>query len=72
MRQLHLYDLHTFASFWIIFSLIIDLVKVCTPSQETGWVPQHIVAEDDSGNVLGVIPLYLKRFVNFTIFHSLR
>lgn len=28
--------------------------------KETGWVPQHIVAQDDSDNVLGVIPLYLK------------
>ncbi|KAL1534939.1 hypothetical protein AAHA92_31051 [Salvia divinorum] len=28
--------------------------------KETGWVPQHIVAQDDSDTVLGVIPLYLK------------
>ncbi|KAK6159675.1 hypothetical protein DH2020_003056 [Rehmannia glutinosa] len=28
--------------------------------KETGWVPQHIVARDDSDNVLGVVPLYLK------------
>lgn len=36
--------------------------------QETGWVPQHIVAQDESDNVLGVIPLYLKRFVYFYIY----
>jgi uncharacterized protein len=29
--------------------------------QETGWTPQHIVARDENGNVLGVVPLYLKR-----------
>lgn len=40
---------------------------VCNSFQETGWVPQHIVAEDDSNNVLGVIPLYLKRFVNLLL-----
>ncbi|KAL7119713.1 hypothetical protein ACP275_02G079300 [Erythranthe tilingii] len=28
--------------------------------KETGWLPQHIVARDDSDKVLGVIPLYLK------------
>lgn len=28
--------------------------------KETGWVPQHIIARDDSNNILGVIPLYLK------------
>ncbi|XP_042008664.1 uncharacterized protein LOC121757217 [Salvia splendens] len=28
--------------------------------KETGWVPQHVVAQDESDNVLGVIPLYLK------------
>ncbi|KAL2491083.1 Acyl-CoA N-acyltransferase [Abeliophyllum distichum] len=28
--------------------------------KETGWVPQHIIARDECGNVLGVIPLYLK------------
>lgn len=36
--------------------------------QETGWVPQHIVAQDDSDNVLGVIPLYLKRLVYFYLY----
>ena len=27
---------------------------------ETGWMPQHLVAEDKSGRILGVMPLYLK------------
>src|SRR5690242_18743688 len=26
----------------------------------TGWQPQHLVAEDESGKVLGVVPCYLK------------
>ncbi|XP_051146757.1 uncharacterized protein LOC127262213 [Andrographis paniculata] len=28
--------------------------------KNTGWVPQHVIARDDSNNVLGVVPLYLK------------
>lgn len=31
----------------------------CTAA-ETGWLPQHIVAEDRSGRVVGAMPLYLK------------
>ncbi|XP_075511107.1 uncharacterized protein LOC142546981 [Primulina tabacum] len=31
--------------------------------KETGWVPQHIIARNDRNNILGVIPLYLKRFL---------
>ena len=27
---------------------------------ETGWLPQHIALEDETGRVLGVAPLYLK------------
>ncbi|GJW90693.1 acyl-CoA N-acyltransferase [Tanacetum coccineum] len=27
---------------------------------ETGWLPRHIVAQDEDKNILGVIPLYLK------------
>ena len=29
-------------------------------SPETGWLPQHLVASDDAGAVLGVVPAYLK------------
>ncbi|KAJ0010710.1 hypothetical protein Pint_33087 [Pistacia integerrima] len=28
--------------------------------KETGWTPCHIVAKDESQNILGVVPLYLK------------
>ena len=27
---------------------------------ETGWLPQHLVLEDDGGAVLGCVPMYLK------------
>ncbi|CAH9069711.1 unnamed protein product [Cuscuta europaea] len=33
--------------------------------KETGWIPQHIIARDESKNVLGAIPLYLKSFEDF-------
>lgn len=33
-----------------------------TNFQETGWMPSHIIAKDESENILGVVPLYLKRF----------
>ncbi|XP_073287731.1 uncharacterized protein [Primulina huaijiensis] len=36
------------------------LEETPAPLQETGWVPQHIIARDDSNNILEVIPLYLK------------
>ncbi|KPP82665.1 MAG: hypothetical protein HLUCCA04_00985 [Oceanicaulis sp. HLUCCA04] len=29
-------------------------------SAETGWTPRHLIAEDEAGNVLGVLPLYVK------------
>jgi uncharacterized protein len=27
---------------------------------ETGWLPQHLVAEDSRGRIVGVVPMYLK------------
>ena len=27
---------------------------------DTGWLPQHLIAEDESGKILGVVPAYLK------------
>src|SRR5258706_13632345 len=26
----------------------------------TGWLPQHLIAEDGEGRVLGIVPMYLK------------
>ncbi|GAB4846817.1 hypothetical protein Ancab_025824 [Ancistrocladus abbreviatus] len=28
--------------------------------KETGWRPRHIIAKDETNNILGVVPLYLK------------
>lgn len=33
--------------------------------QETGWIPQHMIARDEHKDILGVVPLYLKRFKIF-------
>ncbi|XP_061978178.1 uncharacterized protein LOC133699065 isoform X2 [Populus nigra] len=40
--------------------------------KETGWMPSHIVAKDESDNVLGVVPLYLKShsYGEFVFDHS--
>src|SRR5262245_39507059 len=27
---------------------------------ETGWLPQHVVAEDSGGHIRAVVPMYLK------------
>jgi predicted N-acyltransferase len=27
---------------------------------DTGWRPQHLVAEDSQGRIVGVVPMYLK------------
>ena len=29
-------------------------------SAETGWLPQHLIAEDAHGSIVGAMPLYLK------------
>ena len=31
------------------------------PFQQTGWLPQHILAQDEFKKTVGVVPLYLKR-----------
>ncbi|XVF86153.1 hypothetical protein PTKIN_Ptkin18bG0017300 [Pterospermum kingtungense] len=40
--------------------------------KETGWMPSHIVAKDESENILGVVPLYLKShsYGEFVFDHS--
>lgn len=29
-------------------------------TRETGWLPQHLLLEDETGKLLGVVPMYLK------------
>ncbi|KAL5714693.1 hypothetical protein ACHQM5_016619 [Ranunculus cassubicifolius] len=40
--------------------------------KETGWLPQHIIAQDEYKNILGVVPLYLKShsYGEFVFDHS--
>ncbi|KAI3414431.1 uncharacterized protein J3R85_016333 [Psidium guajava] len=40
--------------------------------KETGWMPRHIVTKDESGTVIGVVPLYLKShsYGEFVFDHS--
>ncbi|XP_020111961.1 uncharacterized protein LOC109726641 isoform X1 [Ananas comosus] len=40
--------------------------------KETGWLPQHIVAQDENKNIIGVVPLYLKShsYGEFVFDHS--
>ncbi|KAG0494332.1 hypothetical protein HPP92_005326 [Vanilla planifolia] len=40
--------------------------------KETGWLPQHVIAQDQFSNVLGVVPLYLKShsYGEFVFDHS--
>ncbi|XP_020673271.1 uncharacterized protein LOC110092915 isoform X1 [Dendrobium catenatum] len=40
--------------------------------KETGWLPQHVVAQDEFRNTLGVVPLYLKShsYGEFVFDHS--
>ncbi len=40
------------------FLSALEVSGSCSP--DTGWLPQHLVAADDSGAVLGVVPAYLK------------
>lgn len=36
--------------------------------QETGWLPQHVIAQDEHKTIIGVVPLYLKRFLENFLF----
>ena len=40
------------------FLSALEVSGSCSP--DTGWLPQHLVAAEDSGAVLGVVPAYLK------------
>lgn len=41
----------------------VNITSIALELQEKGWSPQHLVARDESGGILGVVPLYLKRFL---------
>ncbi|GAB2223649.1 hypothetical protein Droror1_Dr00004387 [Drosera rotundifolia] len=37
-----------------------SLEKSGSSSEETGWLPRHIIGKDELDNIIGVVPLYLK------------
>ncbi|KAL9251077.1 hypothetical protein AKJ16_DCAP04476 [Drosera capensis] len=39
------------------------LEKSGSSSEETGWLLRHIIGKDELDNIIGVVPLYLKRYV---------
>lgn len=45
---------------FISHAFLSALEKSGSACMETGWLPQHLLLEDDSGNVLGAMPCYLK------------
>lgn len=57
----YLNDFHIRAFFFFFFSHL-------NWKQETGWMPSHVVAKDENENVLGVVPLYLKRLASSALF----
>ncbi|KAL3735011.1 hypothetical protein ACJRO7_024211 [Eucalyptus globulus] len=51
---------------------LLSLEESNSAVKETGWMPRHIVAKDESGTVVGVVPLYLKShsYGEFVFDHS--
>ncbi|GAQ82524.1 hypothetical protein KFL_001140120 [Klebsormidium nitens] len=41
-------------------AFLLSLEESKSAVKEEGWLPQHVVARDDTGAVLGVVPMYLK------------
>lgn len=41
-------------------ALLLAMEESGSATPETGWMGQHLALEDETGNVLGVMPLYLK------------
>ncbi|KAL9261017.1 hypothetical protein AKJ16_DCAP05881 [Drosera capensis] len=37
-----------------------SLEKSGSSSEETGWLPRHIIGKDELDNIIGMVPLYLK------------
>ncbi|KAJ3696755.1 hypothetical protein LUZ61_000460 [Rhynchospora tenuis] len=45
---------------FLTHAFLSSLEETGCSTKETGWIPQHIVARDENGSILGVVPLYLK------------
>ncbi|KAH9331609.1 hypothetical protein KI387_003717, partial [Taxus chinensis] len=57
---------------FLTYSFLSSLEETRCAVEETGWLPQHIVARDEDGAVLGVVPLYIKShsYGEFVFDHS--
>lgn len=45
---------------FLTFAFLHALEASESATAETGWLPQHLVAEDSRGRIIGVVPMYLK------------
>ncbi|XP_020253009.1 uncharacterized protein LOC109830220 isoform X2 [Asparagus officinalis] len=57
---------------FITHAFLTSLEESGSAVKETGWLPQHVVAQDEYNNTIGVVPLYLKSHSNgeFVFDHS--
>ena len=45
---------------FLAYDFLHSLEVAGTVTAQTGWLPQHVVVEDDAGGLLAAVPLYLK------------
>jgi len=45
---------------FVSYAFLQALEESGSATDETGWLPQHLLLEDDSGQLIGATPLYLK------------
>lgn len=45
---------------FLSYNFLYALEASGSATAETGWLPQHLVAEDSSGRIIGIVPMYLK------------
>ncbi len=45
---------------FLAYDFLHSLEVAGTVTAQTGWLPQHVVVEDDEGGLLAAVPLYLK------------
>lgn len=57
---------------FLAHGFLLSLEETGCAVQETGWLPQHVVAQDEYKNTIGVVPLYLKShsYGEFVFDHS--
>ncbi|CAB4267674.1 unnamed protein product [Prunus armeniaca] len=57
---------------FLTYAFLSSLEESASAVKETGWIPRHIIAKDESESILGVVPLYLKShsYGEFVFDHS--